>query len=511
MRTRSSFISPLSWSFFTLLLASLATLAQSSKAGKSASSTGDSVLVIVEPTKQAEYSIFLHGLEKKGYAVTIRAPKADNPLLIEDGLPNFSHVVLLASDTKNFAQDISPQSLVQLLSLGTNLVLTLGLKQNMLTSLAPEFSLLLPPPATPLVSFFPERADSPSMIPIDVSRQSIPNDILSVFPSQVTGKVWFSGTAFALNSNPLLFPILHAPLESFAADLTDASGLVSDALADASEKGGEGLWAGSSLSVVAGFQTLVGGGTGHGADAGLGENDQARAVWVGGSSLFSDEFAKKQVVEKIQQERGMKVVENPSGNKQAALEIAGWAFQEKGVLRIDEVTHHKVNQTGLVEMYTTNDEIVYTTRISSFNPSTRKWEPYSGLKDLQLEFTMLDPHVRTALLPVKGKTGLFFSHFSSILSSSPPLLTGTYSTTFRAPDRHGVFKFVISYKRKGFTHLHHTLSVPVVPPRHDGYPRFLSAAWPYYAGAISTSIGFLIFCTIYVAGEAKEEKKSKKE
>ncbi|KAJ3852488.1 Dolichyl-diphosphooligosaccharide--protein glycosyltransferase subunit WBP1 [Lentinula lateritia] len=481
MRTRSQSNFSFSCSLFTLILVTIATLVHSSSAGKSASSTGDSVLVILEPAKKAEYSIFLNGLEDKGYTVTIRAPKEEQPSLIEAGLPNFSHVVLLASDTKNFAKDINPQSLVQLLSLGTNLVLTLGLKQNLLTSLAPEFSLLLPPPATPLVSFFPERSDSPSIIPIDVSSQSIPNDTFSVLSSQVTGKVWFSGTAFALNSNPLLLPILHAPLESFAADLSDASGRVSDALADASEKGGEGLWAGSSLSVVAGFQTLIGGGTGHGADAGLGEDIQARAVWVGGSSLFSDEFAKKKVV-----------VENPSGNTQAALEIAGWAFQERGVLRIDEVTHHKVNQTELVEMYTNNDEIVYTTRISSFNPLTKKWEPYSGLKDLQLEFTMLDPHVRIALPPVSGKSGV-------------------YSTTFRAPDRHGVFKFVISYKRKGFTHLLHTLSIPVVPPRHDGYPRFLSAAWPYYAGAISTSVGFLVFCAIYIAGEAKEEKRSKKE
>ena len=46
---------------------------------------------------------------------------------------------------------------------------------------------------------------------------------------------------------------------------------------------------------------------------------------------------------------------------------------------------------------------------------------------------MLDPHIRTALKPVVG---------------SP----GTYSVTFRAPDRHGVFKFVIDYKRTGYVH-----------------------------------------------------------
>jgi oligosaccharyltransferase complex subunit beta len=51
--------------------------------------------------------------------------------------------------------------------------------------------------------------------------------------------------------------------------------------------------------------------------------------------------------------------------------------------------------------------------------------------DMQLEFTMLDPHIRTALPPVPGQPG-------------------AYSVTFRAPDRHGVFKFVIDYKRKGY-------------------------------------------------------------
>lgn len=49
---------------------------------------------------------------------------------------------------------------------------------------------------------------------------------------------------------------------------------------------------------------------------------------------------------------------------------------------------------------------------------------------MQLEFTMLDPHIRTPLLPVVGSAG-------------------KYSVTFRVPDRHGVFKFVVDYKRKG--------------------------------------------------------------
>lgn len=120
---------------------------------------------------------------------------------------------------------------------------------------------------------------------------------------------------------------------------------------------------------------------------------------------------------------------------------------------------------------------------------------------------MLDPHIRTALPPVAG-------------------VPGKYSVTFRAPDRHGVFKFVVDWKRKGFviflviignssflcrwTYLFSSTTVPVVPPRHDGYPRFLSAAWPYYAGAISTSVAFFLFSAIWLAGEVKEAKKAGK-
>jgi oligosaccharyltransferase complex subunit beta len=57
---------------------------------------------------------------------------------------------------------------------------------------------------------------------------------------------------------------------------------------------------------------------------------------------------------------------------------------------------------------------------------------------------MLDPHIRTALRPVSGSPGL-------------------YSTSFRAPDRHGVFKFVLDHRRHGWTMLKSTTTVPIVP------------------------------------------------
>jgi oligosaccharyltransferase complex subunit beta len=39
----------------------------------------------------------------------------------------------------------------------------------------------------------------------------------------------------------------------------------------------------------------------------------------------------------------------------------------------------------------------------------------------------------------------------------------------------------------------------------------LSAAWPYYVGAISTSVGFCIFTAPWLVGEDKEERKKVKD
>ena len=71
-------------------------------------------------------------------------------------------------------------------------------------------------------------------------------------------------------------PILRAPAQSFAAEVDGGS---ADTIVDAADRGGEGLWAGSQLSVVTGFQALNG----------------ARVTWVGGVDVFSDKLAQKEV------------------------------------------------------------------------------------------------------------------------------------------------------------------------------------------------------------------------
>lgn len=172
----------------------------------------------------------------------------------------------------DFAKDLEPLSILALTKQKVNFILGLSTKQTPLTSLAAEFSLIPPPPGTPLLSYFPKREEPASLIPISPSEIDRSNKILSKDVSQI----WFSGAPHALGNNPLLVPILHAPLESFGSEV---DGGTADAIVEASDKGGEGLWAGSQLGVVTGFQTL----------------DGARVTWLGGVDMLSDEYIQKEI------------------------------------------------------------------------------------------------------------------------------------------------------------------------------------------------------------------------
>jgi oligosaccharyltransferase complex subunit beta len=163
-----------------------------------------------------------------------------------------------------------------------------------------------------------------------------------------TSPVWYSGIPFAHGNNPLLVPILHAPAESFASDTDSDAG--AEALFDAAERGGEGLWAGQALGIVTGFQT---------------RDNYARVTWIGGIELFSDEYANKLLPSCVGLPSYHAIYKpdthssgEKSGNEQFARDIVAWTFQENLVLRIDSITHHLKNETAPREHYTINENIV---------------------------------------------------------------------------------------------------------------------------------------------------------
>jgi oligosaccharyltransferase complex subunit beta len=111
------------------------------------------------------------------------------------------------------------------------------------------------------------------------------------------------------------------------------------------------------------------------------------------------------------------------------------------------------------------------------------WTPYNA-DDLQLEFTMLDPHLR---LPLSSTPN----------SKTSASATTRFSARFRTPDRHGVFTLKVDYRRAGWTFIDEKAVVSITPPRHDEYDRFIVGALPYYGGAFSVSLATIAFVVLW--------------
>jgi len=191
--------------------------------------------------------------------------------------------------------------------------------------------------------------------------------------------------------------------------------------------------------------------------AGLQARNNARVVVSGSLDLFSNEFFENEI----------------GSNKEFSEALGAWVFKFNGVLRISEPKHHLVGQTNAPREYTVGDELTYSVDIEE--RVNGKWVPFAG-KDVQLEFVRIDPFVRTFLQNSNGHLHV----------------------TFKAPDVYGVFHFKIDYKRTGYTFIDSQTQAVVRPLLHTQYERFIPAAYPYYAGALSMVFGVFIFSFIFL-------------
>mgnify|MGYP001810618464 CR=1 FL=1 len=183
--------------------------------------------------------------------------------------------------------------------------------------------------------------------------------------------------------------------------------------------------------------------------------------------FFSNEFFESSVQKAAS---GSKKFDK-SGNEQLSLSLTQWVFKEKGVLRVANINHHKVGEKSAPAAYTIKQDIVYSIRIEE--NVNGKWIPFQG-SDVQLEFVRLDPFVRTTLVNKNGD----------------------FETKFQIPDVYGIFKFVVDYKRIGYTNLFSSTQVSVRPLQHTEYDRFIPAAFPYYASAFAMMVGVFLFSFI---------------
>jgi len=198
--------------------------------------------------------------------------------------------------------------------------------------------------------------------------------------------------------------------------------------------------------------------------------NNARVGFSGSLDVFSDNFVKAPA----QKVNGKKF--DKSGNEQFINQVVTWIFQERGVLQVGNVNHHRVGEKEAPATYTIKENVTYSIEIQEYDGVTSKFVPFKA-NDVQLEYRMLDPYVRVTL-----------KHDNN----------GKFSTTFTLPDVYGIFTFKVDYVRKGYSFLQTIDRVPVRPFRHNEYERFIPSAFPYYAGATSMLVGLFLFSWVFL-------------
>ncbi|KAJ2454711.1 oligosaccharyl transferase glycoprotein complex, beta subunit [Coemansia sp. RSA 2336] len=205
------------------------------------------------------------------------------------------------------------------------------------------------------------------------------------------------------------------------------------------------ILSGTSLGLVSVFQTRT----------------NARVAFSGSTSLFSNRLLRKK----------------GAANRQFVSELSQWVLQEKAVLRASPL-RHALASGGRPDHYRVSSDVVFEIDLTELRDGT--WQPYRA-DDVQLEAIMLDPYIRTTLN-----------------QSSAPSGSGTYRGDVRLPDRYGTFTFRVNYKRPGLSNVDVQDIVGIRPLRHDEYPRFLSAAYPYYASSFVMILAFLALSAVWL-------------
>jgi len=196
--------------------------------------------------------------------------------------------------------------------------------------------------------------------------------------------------------------------------------------------------------------------------------NNARVVLCGSVETFGNAFLRAEVT----RNGGQKPVK--SGNLALVTGLSKWVLKEVGVIRVKGVEHHKAGEVAPPQEYTIMEDVDYAISIEELVDG--KWQPFKG-SDVQLEFVRIDPFVRVTLKN-DGK--------------------GRLSTRFRVPDSYGVYKFLVDYRRVGYTHLYDVRQVSVRPLLHTQYERFSRCAYPYYVSAASMMLGVVLFSFVFL-------------
>lgn len=213
-----------------------------------------------------------------------------------------------------------------------------------------------------------------------------------------------------------------------------------------------------SPSKLVGDVTLAG--QGVGLVAAVQGRNNARAAIAGSLDMLSDTYF--------------------SANKNNAVfaaDILAWTFHQRGVLKASNLRHRIIGGEETPAVYRIKDEVEFAIDLEECEAG--KCKPYRA-SDVQVEFVMLDPFTRTTLTDGGN---------------------GTFSGRVLVPDVYGVFKWILDYRRPGYSWIELSEQVSVRPFTHTEYERFIVQAYPYYASVVSMMVGFFGLTFLFLYGK----------
>lgn len=394
--------------------------------------------------------MFFKSLQDRGFKLTFKS--ADDPALSlkKYGEYLYKHLVLFSPSVEEFGGSINVQALTEFVDDGGNILAAASSSVgDVMRELANEVGFEIDEEGNYVIDHLNyDVSDEGKHTTIVAESENLLN-APTVVGSKNIPPVLFKGVGIVSDQdNPLVLEVLTASSTAYSYNpdnkITDYPHAV-----------------GKSTLLVSALQA----------------RNNARVMFSGSLDFFSDKF----FTSPVQSAHGGKRYET-SGNQVLATALSQWVFKEKGVLRAQNVRHHRKGQSTPPEAYTVMDDVVYSLEVEILRDG--QWVPFDA-KDLQLEFVRIDPFVRTKLSK-KGQK---------------------YESEFKVPDVYGVYQFKVDYNRVGYTHLYTTTQVSVRPLEHTQYERFIPSAYPYYLSAFSMMFGvFLLSCVFLHHKDAPKTK-----
>ncbi|RKF61715.1 Dolichyl-diphosphooligosaccharide--protein glycosyltransferase subunit wbp1 [Erysiphe neolycopersici] len=438
------------------------------------SPSGNRLLLLLEESiENTKYSKYIADLKDRDYQITIDSPKNGQLSLFELDERAYDHLIIFPCKSKGLGPNFTPQLLLNFLNKGGNILITLTSSKSTPTaiiSLLLELDIHLPTDRSSLVvdhfNYDVFSANEKHDVVLLPRPDAIRPDVKNYFRGDGKG-----GEVIAFpravgqtlgNASPLLTPIIRASRTAYSFSSKGDSAVAEEPFA-----------VGSQLSLISTMQA----------------RNSARLTVIGSAEMLEDTWFDATVKRSV----GINGVGNDAkevktSNQALIKEVTGWTFREIGSLKVNQIKHHLQENNAQIgpdnpKIYRVKNDVKYIIEISEY--VWDKYLPYKPPKGdvIQLEFSMLSPFHRVPLLLTSTTQNSSF-----------------YSASIRLPDQHGIFNFMINYKRPFLTNIEEKNTVTVRHFAHDEWPRswVISGAWPWISGVGVTVVGWIVFVALWL-------------